>query len=246
MLIKEDTVQGRVYKEFAENNILLSVEEIFTSLQGEGRNVGMLTSFVRLNGCNCSCLYCDTGYSEEDRIKSNRPSSTLHIDELLEEIFKLGNTNICITGGEPLLPARADKVHVLCDRLHALGHTVEVETNGTVPLIPSNLVKSFRYIMDVKTPSSGQEDKNVLENIERLNYEDDIVFVISGSEDFKYALNIIELHKIHSNIYFSACFNKQGQSNAKNIYSAMMINKDNPLLRRVRLQVQQHKIIGIK
>lgn len=226
----------------------VAIEEIFSSLQGEGRNTGMLTTFIRLFGCNLSCKFCDTGYSESGRLTITKIVSHMSAHEIIKSVESIGNVHVCITGGEPLMPRHAPHVYEICTTLADKGFSVEIETNGSMPIfIPPS--PSVRYIMDIKTPSSGCSDRNDFNNLSRLGLPDDLMFIISNKEDFYYAYEVLNTFKydIRSNVYFSACFDSSGKSNAEELARLMLQPSSyDDVIHSVQLQVQQHKIIGVR
>ena len=158
---------------------MLTVTEIFASIQGETSYIGLPFAFVRLTGCNLRCRYCDTTYAYDD-------GREFSISDVIERVEIFGIPRICVTGGEPLLqPEAFDLIAALLDR----GFTVLVETNGTVPLAP--LDKRAVKIMDVKCPGSGEERKMLWENFQALTAKDEVKFVIASEEDYRYAREIL-------------------------------------------------------
>ena len=159
---------------------MLSVCEVFKSIQGESTYAGELCSFVRLSGCNLHCTYCDTEYARQ-------PGASITIDACIDAVKALGCSLVEITGGEPLLqPETPD----LCGRLIDAGHTVFVETNGSLDI--AKLPLACVRIVDVKCPGSGMESSFYLNNINALNASDQLKFVISDARDFDWSLNILK------------------------------------------------------
>jgi 7-carboxy-7-deazaguanine synthase len=159
---------------------MLSVYEIFKSIQGESTYAGELCSFVRLSGCNLHCTYCDTEYARQ-------PGVSMTIEDCLHAVQALGCTLVEITGGEPLLqPETPD----LCGKLIDAGNTVLVETNGSLDIakLPSACVR----IADVKCPGSGMEGSFFANNINALTRRDQVKFVISDVRDFDWSLDFVK------------------------------------------------------
>ena len=155
------------------------ISETFTSLQGEGLLVGTPSFFVRTSGCNLRCRYCDTTYAYED-------GEELLLEEIVSRVTFFGIPRVTVTGGEPLLQEEAPAlVTALLDQ----GHTVLVETNGTVPL--SLLDPRAIKIMDVKCPASGEGGKTAWENFAHLTARDEVKFVLSSEEDYRFAREVI-------------------------------------------------------
>jgi len=158
---------------------VLRVTEIFASIQGESSFAGLPFSFVRLTGCNLRCRYCDTTYAYEG-------GADLPLDEVIARVDLFGIPRLCLTGGEPLLQARAfDLVTRFLDR----GYTVLVETNGTLSLEP--LDPRAVKIMDVKCPGSGEHRRMLWENFRWLSARDEVKFVITERGDYEYARKVV-------------------------------------------------------
>ncbi|HSM00262.1 MAG TPA: radical SAM protein, partial [Candidatus Limnocylindria bacterium] len=158
---------------------MLRVSEIFASIQGETSYVGLPFAFVRLTGCNLRCLYCDTTYAYDD-------GEEFPLGEVVSRAAAFGIPRVTVTGGEPLLQ---EETPALVTALLSLGHTVLVETNGTVPL--SRLDPRAVRIMDVKCPGSGEAGKTDWRNFAHLSARDEIKFVISSEEDYRFAREVI-------------------------------------------------------
>jgi len=155
----------------------LNINEIFYSLQGEAREVGLPTVFVRLTGCPLRCTYCDTEYA----FKGN---NMLSIDQILTEIKQYNTRYVCVTGGEPL--AQID-CHVLLDALIKDDYQVSLETSGSIDIGAVN--PGVSVVMDVKTPSSNESKHNKYDNIAKLKLKDQLKFVIGSKEDFDWSVN---------------------------------------------------------
>lgn len=158
---------------------MLRVTEIFASIQGETSYVGLPFAFVRLTGCNLRCRYCDTTYAYDS-------GEEFPLEEVVSRVEAFGIPRVTVTGGEPLLqPEAPTLVTALLDR----GHTVLVETNGTVPL--STLDPRAVKVMDVKCPGSGEERKMLWDNFSALTPRDEVKLVIASEEDYRYAREIL-------------------------------------------------------
>ena len=158
---------------------MLTVNEIFHSVQGESTRAGCLCVFVRLTACDLRCSWCDTPYAFHEGRK-------MSVDEVVAEADRYGCPLVEITGGEPLLQ---EDVYELMDRLLARGRTVLLETGGHRPIarVPHAVVK----VIDVKCPGSGEADKNDWSNLGRLAPHDEIKFVIKDRADYDYARDVI-------------------------------------------------------
>ncbi len=204
----------------------LLVNEIFYSIQGESIYSGIPCVFVRLTGCNLRCSYCDTAYAYYEGVE-------LKIEEILSGVDNYNCPLIEITGGEPLLQ---DETPLLINRLLEKKYEVLLETNGSINInsVDSRCIK----IVDIKCPSSGENDKNDLENLKRLNQKDQIKFVIERREDYDFAKEIIKLISPGfpmKNVLFSPVIEQ--------IHSSQLAEWLLEDRLRVRLQIQLHKII---
>jgi 7-carboxy-7-deazaguanine synthase len=210
----------------------LKISEIVSSLQGEGKYTGFPTTFIRLQGCNLNCSYCDTKHATEGKGKR------MGIDTILEFVFKMRNRHICITGGEPLLQ---ENLYCLLYELVDRGYIVNIETNGAV-LIETVATRSFSYCMDIKCPSSGMSRKNIFSNLKVLLPQDEVKCVIDTYDDYEYARNILKEYPTKAQVILSPCF-KGGKCNGAEIAKWMV--EDNEPIMRARLGVQMHKLINI-
>lgn len=158
---------------------ILKVSEIFHSLQGEGSRTGRPCSFVRLAGCNLRCHWCDSRYAWD-------VGREMSIDDIIEALDKFGCGMVEVTGGEPLAqPAAGD----LLSRLLAQGRTTLLETNGSIDL--SGLDKRVIKIVDIKCPSSGQQESFHWPNLQQLTRVDEVKFVLADRADFIFATRIV-------------------------------------------------------
>src|SRR5262245_30895448 len=158
---------------------MLTVNEIFYSIQGESTWAGRPCVFVRLTACDLRCSWCDTPYAFHEGAKRS-------LDEVVAEVERYDCPLVEITGGEPLLQ---DDVYPLMERLLAGGRTVMLETGGHRPIarVPRAVVK----IVDVKCPGSGEADKNAWENLDALAPHDEVKFVIQDRADYEFARDVI-------------------------------------------------------
>jgi len=153
----------------------LRLTEIFHSLQGESASVGWRTVFVRLTGCPLRCVYCDTSYAF-------RGGDWWDIEAILDEVAAYDARHVTVTGGEPLAqPECGALLKALCD----LGYRVSLETSGAIDIGPVD--PRVTKVMDLKTPGSGEADRNLYTNIECLSANDQVKFVITGEEDYRWS-----------------------------------------------------------
>lgn len=205
----------------------MRVNEIFYSIDGEGIRTGELAVFIRLAGCNLRCSYCDTEYA-----LSKKDGTEMCVVEILNEVNQYGCKNVTITGGEPLIHKGIEE---LVDLLTEYGYEVNIETNGSVDIRPF-LDRNVIITMDYKTPSSGEEEKMLIGNIERLRENDVLKFVVGTEEDLEATREIICMADIKAYKYISPVF---GQINPKDIVEYMKKYK----FEKTRCQLQLHKII---
>jgi 7-carboxy-7-deazaguanine synthase len=158
---------------------MLTVNEIFYSIQGESTRAGQPCVFVRLTACDLRCSWCDTEYAFYEGRKQS-------VDEVVAAVEQHDCPLVEITGGEPLLQ---EDVYDLMSRLLASGRTVLLETGGHRPIdrVPTEVVK----IVDVKCPGSGEVDKNEWSNLDRLSPHDEVKFVIKDRADYEFARDVI-------------------------------------------------------
>lgn len=162
----------------------LKITEIFLSLQGEARDAGWPTVFVRLTGCPLRCQYCDTAYAFFG-------GEWRGIDEILAEVASHGVRHVCVTGGEPLAQKRClDLLRGLCDA----GYRVSLETSGAINV--ADVDPRVSRVLDIKTPDSAEVERNRWENLPLLTAHDQIKFVICSREDYDWARGIVAEHRL--------------------------------------------------
>ena len=166
----------------------LLINEIFHSIQGESTRIGCPCVFIRLRGCHLRCHYCDTAYAFTE---GGRRS----VDSIIEEVRGTGCTLVEVTGGEPLLQP---DVHDLMTRLCDLGMTVLVETSGACDISPCD--PRVIRILDLKTPGSGEVERNDFANIQHLRPVDEVKFVLVDRADYEWMKDTIEAHDLHSRV----------------------------------------------
>jgi 7-carboxy-7-deazaguanine synthase len=203
----------------------LRITEIFHSLQGETRTVGLPTAFIRLTGCPLRCGYCDTAYAFQG-------GNWIEIDEILKQVESYGAHYVTVTGGEPLAQKPCiDLLKQLCDQ----GYEVSLETSGAldVSLVDPRVVK----VVDIKTPGSLEVDKNLFGNIEHLLPHDQVKFVICHREDYEWSKKILDQYQLTNQceVLFSPSYQQQSPGEL-----ADWILQDRL---PVRLQIQLHKYL---
>lgn len=162
----------------------LLITEIFSSIQGEGRYIGIPMLFVRTNRCNLRCRWCDSTYTFQG-------GREMPLDDLAKTMKDCRHDWICFTGGEPLLQREAIQ---FVDLAHELGRKVLLETGGSISI--REMVKREHVFidMDIKTPSSGEEKSLLMENLSYLRDQDYIKFVISDQDDLDYSIQFLDQH----------------------------------------------------
>ena len=157
----------------------LKITEIFLSLQGEARDAGWPTVFVRLTGCPLRCQYCDTAYAFHG-------GQWRTIDDIVEEVAAHGVRHVCVTGGEPLAQKRClALLRGLCDA----GHVVSLETSGAIDI--GDVDQRVSRVLDIKTPGSAEVARNRWENLPLLTAHDQVKFVICGRADYEWARDVV-------------------------------------------------------
>lgn len=166
----------------------LRITEIFLSLQGEARTAGRPTVFVRLTGCPLRCSYCDTAYAFSGGL-------VYQLQDVLAEVASHGVSHVCVTGGEPLAqPACIPLLTALCDA----GYQVSLETSGAMDLSDVDLRVS--RVMDLKTPASGEEHRNLWSNLELLQPQDQVKFVICDEADYHWSVDVLRKHALEQRV----------------------------------------------
>jgi len=205
---------------------MLTVNEIFYSIQGESTRAGRPCVFVRLTACDLRCSWCDTPYAFHEGRK-------MSIEDVVAAVDRYGCELVEITGGEPLLQ---EDVYELMDRLLAADGTVMLETGGHRPItrVPRAVVK----IVDIKCPGSGESDKNDWTNLDRLAPHDEVKFVIADRADYEFAREAVARHQLVSRTA-AVLFSPVHGVLAPKALSEWILEDRLP----VRLQLQLHKFI---
>lgn len=203
----------------------LRVNEIFLSLQGETRTVGLPTVFVRLTGCPLRCGYCDTDYAFQD-------GRWMAPAEVLAQVAAYDTRQVTVTGGEPLAQRTCiELLRQLCDA----GYAVSLETSGAVDIQPVDV--RVRIVMDIKTPGSGEADKNRAENIDRLKPGDELKFVLCDRADYEWSRERVRHERLaeRCEILFSPVW---GKLEPRQLADWILADR-----LPVRMQIQLHKLL---
>jgi len=203
----------------------LRVSEIFYSLQGESRTVGLPTVFIRLTGCPLRCGYCDTSYAFSG-------GERLSLAEILKQVAAYDARYVTVTGGEPL--AQRDcwlLLKMLCDA----GYTTSIETSGAVDI--RQVDKRVSTVMDIKTPGSGEVERNLYTNLELLKRKDQVKFVIMDRADYEWSRQFITDKEMTGKfeILFSPV---HGELDPTDMAEWILADK-----LQVRMQIQLHKYL---
>jgi 7-carboxy-7-deazaguanine synthase len=203
----------------------LRISEIFLSLQGEARSVGLPTVFVRLTGCPLRCHYCDTEYAF-------RGGETMDLDSIVRRVTSYQVRHVTVTGGEPLAqPASLTLLSCLCDR----GYEVSLETSGALDV--SQVDARVTKVLDLKTPASGECHRNHYRNLAYLTPGDQVKFVICNRDDYEWARDVLDEHRLctRCEVLFSPSY---GQQSAAELADWVLADR-----LPVRFQVQLHKVL---
>jgi 7-carboxy-7-deazaguanine synthase len=205
---------------------LLKINEIYLSVQGESTWAGLPCVFIRLTGCSLRCSWCDTAYAFYEGVDSG-------LEEIIAKVDAYGVRLVEITGGEPL---EQEGVYALMEALLSKDYQVLLETSGAVDVgrVPQKVVK----IVDVKCPGSGEEKRNLWSNFEKMvPHQDEIKFVIKDRDDYDYAKEIIQKHRLVEKftLLFSSAFEHLKPSDLAEWITADRLP--------VRFQLQLHKYV---
>jgi 7-carboxy-7-deazaguanine synthase len=205
---------------------MLTVNEIFYSIQGESTRAGEPCVFVRLTACDLRCSWCDTPYAFYEGRK-------MSVDEVVDAVDRHACDLVEITGGEPLLQ---EDVYPLMDRLLADGRTVMLETGGHRPIarVPEAVLK----IVDVKCPGSGESERNDWDNLGRLARHDEVKFVVKDRIDYEFARDVIARYDLERRAGAILVSPVHGVLDPKTL-AAWVLEDHLP----ARLQLQLHKFI---
>jgi 7-carboxy-7-deazaguanine synthase len=203
----------------------LRITEIFLSLQGEGRSTGYPTVFIRLTGCPLRCDYCDTAYAFSG-------GEWLSFKEILRQVDTFQTDYVCVTGGEPLAQKGC---HALLSALCDAGYRVSLETSGALDI--SCVDERVTRIVDLKTPGSGEEERNRISNLDCLKADDQVKFVITDRNDYEWSCEQLKSLRIMDRC--EALFSPaQDKMNPTQLADWMVEDRV-----QARLQLQLHKLL---
>jgi 7-carboxy-7-deazaguanine synthase len=205
---------------------MLTVNEIFHSIQGESTFTGEPCVFVRLTACDLRCSWCDTVYAFHEGRK-------MSVEDVVADVQRYNCRTVEVTGGEPLLQR---DVYPLMNRLLSIGKTVLLETGGhrSIEDVPAGVIR----IMDVKCPGSGEADKMDWCNLQRLTPTDQVKFVINDRADYEYARAVVTREQLAQRVATVLFSPVHGVMDARDL-AAWILADALP----VRLQLQAHKFI---
>ncbi len=203
----------------------LRITEIFYSLQGETRTVGIPTVFIRLTGCPLRCQYCDTTYAFHG-------GNWQTIADILVQVASYNATHVTVTGGEPLAQKEClNLLSQLCDA----NYEVSLETSGALDVakVDPRVIK----VIDIKTPGSGEAQRNLFANIVHILPHDQIKFVICNKEDYEWSKQIIFDYQLNNRcqILFSPSYEQLPAAQLADWILADRL--------KVRFQLQLHKVL---
>lgn len=205
---------------------MLTINEIFHSIQGESRRAGEPCVFVRLTACDLRCSWCDTAYAFHEGGKRS-------VDDVIAEVERYGCPLVEVTGGEPLLQ---DDVYPLMERLLERGHTVMIETGGhrSIARVPAAVLK----IVDVKCPGSGEAHRNHWDNLSLVGAGDEVKFVIKDRADYEYARDVVSRYGLTDRVGAVLLSPVHGVQDARELSEWVLADR-----LKVRVQLQLHKFI---
>ncbi|WP_027400558.1 putative 7-carboxy-7-deazaguanine synthase QueE [Anaerovorax odorimutans] len=214
---------------------MFNITEKFLSIDGEGPSAGEIATFIRFQGCNLRCSWCDTAYSWEKESTNEK----LSVEEIYNYIKENECTNVTLTGGEPLIQDNIDELLEILNKDETL--IIHIETNGSVDIGEfkrKHNKGNISYIVDYKLPSSKVMKYMNLNNLNSVGFKDAYKFVVGSMEDLKVAYEIIKEYNLSNkcSVYLSTVF---GKIRPEQVVEFMKDKK----LNKVKLQVQLHKII---
>ncbi|MCU7860752.1 MAG: 7-carboxy-7-deazaguanine synthase QueE [Candidatus Thiodiazotropha sp. (ex Lucinoma kastoroae)] len=203
----------------------LRITEIFLSLQGEGRHAGCPSVFIRLTGCPLRCHYCDTRYAFSG-------GEWCSVEVILQQVDKLKAEHVCVTGGEPLAQQACNE---LLTRLCDAAYRVSLETSGALDI--SKVDSRVTRVVDLKTPGSGEMERNLMSNLEYLTAHDQVKFVITSRADYEWSRDLLQRYRLADKceVLFSPA---QEEQNATELAEWLVEDR-----LQARFQLQLHKLL---
>jgi 7-carboxy-7-deazaguanine synthase len=205
---------------------VLTINEIFHSIQGESTHAGRPCVFVRLTACDLRCSWCDTAYAFHEGQK-------MSVEDIIARVKSYGCEVVEVTGGEPLLQK---DVYPLMRRLLEDGFTVMLETGGhrSIAEVPAEVVR----VMDVKCPGSGESHRNDWTNMDHLTPHDEVKFVVRDRDDYEFARQVIDKHDLTARVAAVLLSPVHGELDPKLLAAWILEDR-----LKVRMQLQLHKYI---
>jgi 7-carboxy-7-deazaguanine synthase len=208
-----------------DKSLSLKINEIFFSIQGETNRAGLPTIFIRLTGCPLRCVYCDTEYAFHEGNK-------MTLADIMKSISVYKTSHVTVTGGEPLAQINCRPLlTLLCES----GYDVSLETSGALEI--GNIDSRVSRIVDLKTPASGEVDKNLYDNLQHLTTHDQVKFVICDHADYQWSKEKLNEYKLNEQceVLFSG---SHGELQTAQL-ADWILQDQLP----VRLQIQLHKFL---
>lgn len=211
----------------------MRISEVFYTVQGEGRNQGRPMVFVRTQGCQVGCIGCDTKYGQNPK-----GGADINVGVILQQLRELNGdcVRVCLTGGEPLEQFE-ESLTFVTQAIRVWNYEIEIETSGVYP-VPWDW--PVRWIMDLKTPSSGVAGKNILSNLAKLKEEDDLVCVIADRDDFEYVRDTLDVFPTKAQVYLHPAW-ESGDFPRQLVEQMVSWAKKEP--NQFRVGVQLHKLV---
>lgn len=226
----------------------LPITKIFYSINGETTHSGVPTLFIRTYGCNVKCVYCDTPQDDKCVVRLELNNIAKRVIEMTKEH---AITDICITGGEPLVYSK--EVDLLAEFLSEKGYTVYIETNGTLPIPQS---RSYNVIMDIKVPSANILDGCISEvtkkNLKYLKYKDEVKICFGNLADIVYAFDVMEhnMKEDYLGFPFEVLLSPLYGTDEKIIHQVInwVLNTKMPWISKhyIHFQTQLHKVFNVE